>query len=158
MIRAMSRAILPILTLATAAAVFPALPTAAEVLAGPVQASVTRVIDGDTLEVEAHLWPGLALTENVRIRGIDAPELHSECAAERVMAAAARDRLVAIAGGSISLRHIANDKYGGRVDADVANAAGADLRATLLAAGLVRAYDGGARGDWCPVGSIGRSE
>jgi endonuclease YncB( thermonuclease family) len=129
---------------------------AEDMLPGPVQAAVTRVIDGDTIAVEAHLWPGLVLSENVRIRGIDAPELHSTCAAERAMAEEARDRLTALAGGEISLQHIGNDKYGGRVDADVVNATGTDLKAAMIAAGLVRSYDGGTRGDWCPVGSIAR--
>ena len=132
--------------------------SAGEVLSGPVEAAVTRVIDGDTLAVEAHLWPGLVLSQNVRIRGIDAPELHSACAAERAMAAAARDRLTQLAGDTIKLQHIGDDKYGGRVDADVVNAAGTDIKAALIAAGLVRAYDGGTRGDWCPVGSVSKTQ
>jgi len=137
-----------------AATVFACPASAEEVLSGPVQAAVTRVIDGDTLAVEAHLWPGLVLSQNVRIRGIDAPELHSTCAAERAMAAAARDRLTLLVGEAISLQHIGDDKYGGRVDADVVNALGTDIKAAMIAAGLVRAYNGGTRGDWCPVGSI----
>lgn len=139
---------------AVAAMVFVSPASAEEILSGPVQAAVTRVIDGDTLTVEAHLWPGLVLSQNVRIRGIDAPELHSTCADERAMAAAARDRLTQLAGDTISLQHIGNDKYGGRVDADVVNASGTDIKEAMIAAGLVRAYNGGTRGDWCPVGSI----
>jgi endonuclease YncB( thermonuclease family) len=127
---------------------------AEEVFNGPVPASVVRALDGDTLEVQAHVWLGLELTQHVRIRGIDAPELHSTCAMERNMAASARDHLAALAGNSIRLERISNDKYGGRVDADVVNAAGTDLKQAMIAAGLVRAYDGGSRGDWCPVGSV----
>ena len=70
------------------------------------------------------------------------------------MAETARDRLATLAGGSIRLQQISNDKYGGRVDADVVNAAGTDVGQAMIAAGLVRAYAGGSRGDWCPVGSI----
>ncbi len=127
---------------------------AADEVAGPVPAAVTRVLDGDTIEVRAEVWLGIELTSHVRIRGIDAPELHSTCAAERTMAEAAKDRLTTLVGDTVSLAHIEQDKYGGRVDADVINAAGADLGAAMIAAGLARAYDGGTRGDWCPVGSI----
>ena len=127
---------------------------AADEMASPVAAAVTRVLDGDTLEVRAEVWLGIELTSHVRIRGIDAPELHGTCAAERTMAEAARDRLTQLAGDSIRLAHIAQDKYGGRVDTDVVNASGTDLKAAMIAAGLARAYDGGTRGDWCPVGSI----
>ncbi len=35
------------------------------------------------------------------------------------------------------------------------NGAGADLAAQMLASGLVRAYDGGARGDWCALAGLG---
>jgi endonuclease YncB( thermonuclease family) len=127
---------------------------AADKVEGPVAAAVTRVLDGDTLEVRAEVWLGIELTSHVRIRGIDAPELHSSCAAERTMAEAARDRLTTLVGDSVRLSRIEQDKYGGRVDADVVNAAGTDLKAAMLAAGLARPYDGGTRGDWCQVGSI----
>jgi len=144
------------LTFPVAGAALLSTATAGEVLSGPVPASVVRALDGDTLEVQAHIWLGLELTQHVRIRGIDAPELHSTCAMEREMAAAARDRLAALAGSNILLQQIADDKYGGRVDADVANASGTDLKAAMIAAGLVRSYDGGMRGDWCPVGSVAK--
>lgn len=127
---------------------------AAEEVAGPVQADVVRVIDGDTIEISAQVWLGLRLTSHVRIRGIDTPELRGECASEKAMAAQARDRLTRLAGASISIAHIADDKYAGRVIADAAAADGTDLRDATLASGLARPYDGGTRGDWCAVGSI----
>lgn len=127
---------------------------AAEEVAGPVQADVVRVIDGDTIEISAQVWLGLRLTSHVRIRGIDTPELRGECASEKAMAAQARDRLTRLAGASISIAHIADDKYAGRVIADAAAADGTDLRDAMLASGLARPYDGGTRGDWCAVGSI----
>jgi micrococcal nuclease len=127
---------------------------AAEEVAGPVQADVVRVLDGDTIEISAQVWLGLRLTSHVRIRGIDTPELRGECASEKAMAARARDRLTRLAGASISIAHIADDKYAGRVIADAAAADGTDLRDAMLASGLARPYDGGTRGDWCAVGSI----
>jgi endonuclease YncB( thermonuclease family) len=47
---------------------------------GPVSAEILRVIDGDTLLVEARPWPQQTMEVYVRIRGIDAPEMHSSCA------------------------------------------------------------------------------
>jgi micrococcal nuclease len=127
---------------------------AADEVPGPVPAAVTRVLDSDTLEVRAEVWLGIELTSHVRIRGIDAPELHSDCAAERAMAEAAKDRLTKLAGDDIRLVRVAQDKYGGRVDADVINAAGVDLKAAMISAGLARSYDGGMRADWCTTSGI----
>jgi len=71
------------------------------------------------------------------------------------MAKAAKDRLAALAGGTVRLANISQDKFGGRVDADVANAAGIDLKTAMLGTGLAHPCDGqGARADWCPVASV----
>jgi hypothetical protein len=63
---------------------------AAEIVPGPLPADLIRVIDGDTIEVRAHLWLGLELTIRVRLWGIDAPELDGICPAERDLAKSAR--------------------------------------------------------------------
>jgi micrococcal nuclease len=140
-----------------AATVFVAKPVAAtERISGPVSAIVTRVLDGDTLEVNAHLWLGLVLNVHVRIRGIDAPETHQpQCASEKAMGLEATKKLIALAGNQVSLADIENDKYGGRVDAKVTAADGTDIGAAMIATGLAHPYDGtGQRADWCAVGSI----
>ena len=59
---------------------------AAEALAGPVAATVERVVDGDTIEVKAAIWLGQTLIIRVRIDGVDAPELEARCAEERKLA------------------------------------------------------------------------
>ncbi len=128
---------------------------AEETLEGPVTASVNAVIDGDTLDVTAHVWLGVDITSRVRIRGIDTPELHSRCAQEKTLAEQARLKLTRLAGDSVELTNVAWDKYGGRVDARVADAAGADIAAAMIATGLAHPYDGkGERADWCPVASV----
>lgn len=132
----------------------PRMVLAGEEVPGPVRAEVVRVLDGDTIEISAQVWLGLRLTSHVRIRGIDTPELRGACASEKVMAAQARDRLAHLAGATISIAHIADDKYAGRVLADATAANGTDLKEAMLASGLARPYDGAARGDWCAVGSI----
>ena len=53
---------------------------------------VLRVIDGDTFEARVRIWPGMDVTTKVRLRGIDAPEMHARCGDERAKALAARAR------------------------------------------------------------------
>ncbi|MGD9739909.1 MAG: thermonuclease family protein [Bauldia sp.] len=115
-------------------------------------AETIRVVDGDTIRVRALIWIDLSLEVLVRIRGIDAPELNGGCAEEETLAVAATGVLAAALGADILLlTDIDEDKYAGRIVADVATAGGADLAAAMLASGTVRAYDGGTRLPWCPL-------
>jgi endonuclease YncB( thermonuclease family) len=116
---------------------------------GPVSADVVRVIDGDTFEGNAQIWLGETIAVRVRIAGIDAPELHARCDDEYRRAQAARNYLVErIAGQSVRLSDIRNDKYGGRVDARVADSTG-NVGDAMVAKGLARVYTGGRRSGWC---------
>jgi endonuclease YncB( thermonuclease family) len=116
---------------------------------GPVSADVVRVIDGDTFEANAQIWLGETIAVRVRVAGIDAPELHARCEDEYRRAQAARNYLAQrIAGRSVRLSDIRNDKYGGRVDARVADSNG-DVADAMIAKHLARAYAGGRRGGWC---------
>jgi endonuclease YncB( thermonuclease family) len=119
-------------------------------LRGGHPAEVLRVIDGDTFVARVHVWPGMEITTKIRLRGIDAPELRARCDDERLKALAARDGLARILSeGSVGVSRVGQDKYGGRVDADVSTAATPDVSAALLARGLARRYFGGRRGRWC---------
>ena len=112
---------------------------------GPVEAEILRVIDGDTLLVEARPWPQQKVEVYVRIRGIDTSELRSSCVSERQAAEAARQSLELMAASSsiIQLSRISGDKYFGRVVADVTLAGGEHPAEHLLLAGLAVSYDGG---------------
>ncbi len=119
-------------------------------LRGGHPAEVLRVLDGDTFEARVRVWPGMDITTRVRLRGIDAPEMHARCDAERVKAEAARDALARmLSEGSVGLAHIGQDKYGGRVDANVSTARTPDVSAALFERGLARRYSGGRRQSWC---------
>lgn len=122
---------------------------AADRLAGPVPATVLRVVDGDTVEVEAHIWLGQTIRTLVRIKGVDAPELHGRCARERDLAEQARAYVTAHLGGEVELRDIVRDKYGGRVVARIAPSGGGDISVALIGAGLGRPYGGGHKNPWC---------
>lgn len=113
-------------------------------------AEVLRVIDGDTFEARVRVWPGLDVVTHVRLRGIDAAELHARCAHELAKAQAARAALQALLDqGGVTVARVGLDKYGGRVDAAVATRATADVSAAMLAGGWARAYYGRKRGSWC---------
>ncbi len=93
---------------------------------------------------------GLARCSKVRLRGVDAAELHARCASELEQAQAARVELEKIlAEGGVTISRVGVDKYGGRVDATIATRGTAEVSAALLNGGFARAYDGGKRGSWC---------
>lgn len=124
--------------------------SAAKLFRGPVEARVLEVLDGDTFLAEAIVWPGHAVRVNVRIRGIDAPEMKARCAAERLVAEKARDALaVLFHQGEVAISNISGAKYYGRVLADVTTADGRAVAPLLLGEKLVRPYDGGRRAPWC---------
>jgi endonuclease YncB( thermonuclease family) len=125
-------------------------PQSAAAVKGAYAAEVLRVIDGDTFEARVRLWPGLAMTTRVRLRGIDAPELNARCPEERSKAVAARDALASMLDdGELTVLRVGLDKYGGRVIADAATPRTPDVSAALRLRGLVRAYAGGRRESWC---------
>jgi len=127
----------------------PVRPPSSDSIEGPVAAKVERVIDGDTIQVQASIWLGQMITTRVRIDGIDAPEPDGRCAEERRLAGLARDYLARrVDHRPIKLTHIVYDKYGGRVRATVLDAKG-DVGPALIAAGLARPYHGERRAPWC---------
>jgi micrococcal nuclease len=140
----------PVIVLLLAGAAPLVLIGSGETLPGPIPAEVLRVVDGDTLEVEARIWLGQGVQVAVRLRGIDTPELRGRCEAERDAAAKAKTRLAQLVGdGEVKLADVGYDKFGGRVLARVSDAKGRDLAQALIAEGLARVYDGKARRAWC---------
>ncbi len=86
----------------------------------------------------------------MRLRSIDAAELHARCSKELRLALAARAALQRLlAEGSVTLSHVGPDKYPGRIDANVATRNNADVSAAMLNGGWARSYDRGRRGTWC---------
>jgi endonuclease YncB( thermonuclease family) len=132
--------------------VFSTAVAARDEISGPVTAEILRVVDGDTILVEARPWPQQKMEVYVRIRGIDAPELKSRCQTIRSAGLDAQHALEAMASQSshIQLIRISGDKYFGRIVADVILPNGESIADGLLLAGLVRTYDGGRKpGEVC---------
>lgn len=123
-------------------------------LPGPVLAEVVDVIDGDSLRVRARIWLQQEVETIVRVQGIDAPELRGRCPQEVERAKEARAALLSTVAGEnymVALHNIMQDKYGGRVLADILSPdTGQNLIQPLIDQTLVRVYTGGARQGWCP--------
>ena len=120
-------------------------------VAAALPARVGYVVDGDTFSGAVRLDDGTEISVRVRLRNVDTPEIHGECESERQMAARARDRLAQMlpVGSIVELSNIKDDKYLGRIDANVTDARGRDVGAQLVSEGLGRRYSGGKRAGWC---------
>lgn len=112
---------------------------------------VTGVYDGDTFYINMDGLPPELRKIGVRVRGVDTPEMRAKCPAEAHNAQAAKaftQRVIASAGGRVTLQGLKWDKYGGRVDADV-YIKGQKLSDMMIARGYARPYQGGKRTGWC---------
>lgn len=135
--------------LAAAVLLVPRWAAAKDTIDGPLRAQVVSVYDGDTFTAKVRIWFETEVTTSVRVLGIDTPEIRGKCDAEKALAIAAREALVRLlAGGSVILRDLSEDKYGGRIDARVI-AAGVDVAQRMVELGHARPYDGGKREGWC---------
>lgn len=114
---------------------------------GPVVAQLVKVVDGDTVLVEAMPWPDHRVSTYVRLRGIDAPELRSKCPAFREAARRAKSELTDMMEGQqmVLLTAISGDKYFGRVVADLTLEDGTRPADHLLEIGLAAPYQGKAK-------------
>ena len=66
---------------------------------------ITRVIDGDTVDVDIDLGFGIVLTdERVRIMGIDTPESRTSDKVEKIFGLAAKERLKELLGKEAILK------------------------------------------------------
>ena len=112
---------------------------------------VDYIIDGDTFAARVSLDDDIKITVRVRIANVDTPELHGNCDYEIRMANIARDRLAQLIpiGSIVELTGIHDDKYLGRIDANVFDVAGNDVGKILIKEKLGRVYNGGRRAGWC---------
>lgn len=116
-----------------------------------VPAMVDYIFDGDTFSARVMLEDDIAITVRVRLINIDTPEMNGKCDAEIQMAQSARDLLATLipCGTRVELRNIKDDKYLGRINANVILPDGRDLGRIMIDSGLARPYKGGKRKPWC---------
>ena len=87
----------------------------------------------------------------MRLRNVDTPELHGACEIETQRASAARERLIKLMprGTVVELKNIKDDKYVGRIDANVILPDGRDVGRILINEKHGRLYNAGKRAGWC---------
>lgn len=124
--------------------------------ASPVLADaykITRVIDGDTVEIAVDFLPApLPPKLSIRVLGIDTPEKAPralcEAEAEKAKLASAFTKNAIATAAVIDVQIKSWDKYGGRVLGHVF-LDGQSLAEMLINQGLARAYFGEAKSSWC---------
>lgn len=152
-----------ILALALAATLATSAPVARVVPERRYDARFVRAVDGDTIEVAitaraSTRLPGqdvelsTSVVETVRLAGVNAPETHGKCDAEKAGARAAKLFLEErLRGAQLELvtRGDETERYG-RVLADV-EVGGVSVSQELISKGLADPYDGGKRDParWC---------
>lgn len=114
---------------------------------------ITRVIDGDTVEIAVGFLPEpLPPKLSIRVLGIDTPEKapRAKCEAEAAKAKlASAFTKAAVAGATVVDVQLKEwDKYGGRVLGYV-YLDGHSLSEMLIEEGLARPYKGEAKSSWC---------
>jgi len=114
---------------------------------------VLRVVDGDTVEVEAKWLPSeLGDKIKVRIYGVDTPEKppRAQCKAESTKAKIATEHTKKFIskGKQISIEIKSWDKYGGRVLGDII-VDNKSLRQSLIESQFAKQYFGEAKQSWC---------
>ena len=116
-----------------------------------VPAIVDYVLDGDTFAAGVKIDDDVKITVRVRIINIDTPELNGACIAEIDKANVAKEFVSDLLpnGTVVDLQNIKDDKYLGRIDANVILPDGRDLGNVLIKQKLARSYNGGRRRGWC---------
>ena len=117
------------------------------------EATVQRVIDGDTFVAEVRVWPAMTWTGSIRLRGYDTPELRGKCPIEKQNARLARAiaaRWIAEAAQRVRLTNVSKGQFAGRVIADVTDG-GELLGEHLVQRGVARRVKGRGRfkKSWC---------
>lgn len=127
-------------------------------LYGPYTLAEPIAIDGDTINTNVPVWPGVFISASIRVLGVDTPELTSAMCNTReenetiklaALAAKAFTEAWLKRSSPITIRDIKADTYSGRYDAVVIGHSGERLSAALISASHGRTYSGGRRQTWC---------
>ena len=110
---------------------------------------VVSVYDGDTFTAAIATYPAIAGDKiDIRVSGIDTPEINGKSATERTLAqkAKAEAKNMLTSGKIVELRNMRRDKYF-RILAEV-YVDGESLAQRLINKGLAVPYDGGKKISW----------
>jgi len=120
---------------------------------GPYDYIVTRVVDGDTIEIQVPGLPSeLGDKLKLRILGVDTPEkgFRAECEFEAIKGKEATEfaKQIIVSGAKIQIILKQWDKFGGRVLGDML-VDGQSYGQMLIANDYARPYFGDKKKSWC---------
>jgi micrococcal nuclease len=128
---------------------------ALSVVQGPYEAQVDSVTDGDTLKVTVYKWARETEEAEIRVRGLDSPEIRGKCQAEKDLAQAAKTYVksrIESNNNRIRLTVVGcGPTEGGGFGRCLAHVyVGSSLLSDeLIGLGLARPNEGEKRGPWC---------
>ena len=121
-------------------------------VANATPAIVQYIVDGDTFIADLLLRDEIeVMSVSVRLINVDTPEIHGQCDSEIKRAEYAKQRLSELipVGTKVELKNVKNDKYDGRIDANVYDSTNRDVGQILIKEKVGRPYNGGHRQSWC---------
>jgi endonuclease YncB( thermonuclease family) len=110
---------------------------------------VIKVIDGDTIKIWHDKVPEHLRETNVRLAGIDTPEIRGKCDKEKELAQEAKKYIEDTLNSSHNVKFnvISRDKYGRYLV--VVYADDININKALIEKGLAYEYYGGTKQSWC---------
>ena len=113
------------------------------VMKHPISVYATRVIDGDSIVISAHIWISLYQETVLRLAHANAPEIRGMCPEERAKAEEALQFVKRWIEGSseLNIHDVQQDRFGGRVVGRIVNERNQDLGQLLLAHQLARSRE-----------------
>jgi endonuclease YncB( thermonuclease family) len=127
------------------------------VIQGPVEADVRSVTDGDTLRLAVYAWTDELRLVDLRVRGVDTPEIRGKCQYEKDLAQAAKtfvSELILTTNKRVKLTLIGcNAAEGAGFGRCLGNVyvGSTSVADALIAAGFARPNFGEPRLPWCPA-------
>lgn len=117
---------------------------------GPYVADYLRTIDGDTVEVVIHIYPGISIHTRVRERTIDTPDLRSRIPCEREIAeqAATFTRNMLESSAGVMVTDVGMGTFAGRIIGTL-YIDGVKLGDALVSKGLAVKYSKRNAQVWC---------
>jgi len=118
---------------------------------------ITSIYDGDTFSIETEIWPQHFIRTNIRMYGIDTPEMtwRGKCQKEKDLGLAAREFLVKFIDNAsynkipMTITRISHDKYNKRFVAKLF-VGNKDVSKMMIDSGhAVEYYGKGTKKDWC---------
>ena len=113
--------------------------------------SVTKVVDGDTIDADIDLGFDISLTKRIRFAGIDTPESRTTNLKEKAMGLESKEWLKKALEGAKDIiikteKPDSTEKYGRIIGHLFINGQETSLNTQMIDEGYALAYDGGTKG------------